>query len=75
MTIIAGQVIPQPNTDFLIVESNGETATVAEAEIAEILRSRVSAMPEGLINDLSLQEIADLFAFLMHEPAAAVAER
>jgi hypothetical protein len=34
-------------------------------------------MPSGLLNDLTLQEIADLFAFLMNqaEPRPSIAEK
>jgi hypothetical protein len=32
-------------------------------------------MPEGLANQLSLKQIADLFAFLMNSPEPSVAGR
>jgi hypothetical protein len=34
-----------------------------------------SAMPEGLFNKLSLEQVADLFAFLMNAPEPKVAGR
>ena len=47
-----------------ILQSNGEKVTIDEADISEMAPSKKSAMPEGLLNSLTLEEIADLFAYL-----------
>jgi putative heme-binding domain-containing protein len=60
-----------PTADGVVVlQANGEKAPVAKADIEEIVPSKLSAMPEGLFNTLSLEEIADLFAYLSTPPAA-----
>ena len=46
-----------------------------EDEIDETLPSRLSAMPEGLLDTLSLQEVTDLFTYLSKPPTAATAAR
>ncbi len=43
---------------------DGEKVELLEEDIESITPSRISAMPEGLLNHLSLQQVADLFAFL-----------
>ncbi|MGD9723204.1 MAG: HEAT repeat domain-containing protein [Pirellulales bacterium] len=54
-----------PTSDGVVVlQANTEKANVAKDEIEEIVPSRQSAMPDGLFNTLSLEEIADLFAYL-----------
>jgi putative heme-binding domain-containing protein len=59
-----GLLAPSGEDDVLILQSNGEKVTLANDDIAETAPSKVSAMPEGLLNSLTLQEIADLFAYL-----------
>jgi putative heme-binding domain-containing protein len=59
-----------PTGDGVVVlQANAEKANVTKGEIEEIVPSKKSAMPEGLFNNLSLEEIADLFAYLAR-PAA-----
>lgn len=60
-----------PTADGVVVlQPSAEKASVAKADIDEILPSKKSAMPEGLFNTLSLEEIVDLFAYLGKPPAA-----
>jgi putative heme-binding domain-containing protein len=59
-----------PTGDGVVVlQANTEKVSVAKAEIEEIVPSKKSAMPDNLFNTLSLEEIADLFAYL-GRPAA-----
>ena len=48
----------------VVLQSNGEKVTVPRNEINQIFPSQKSAMPEGLFNTLTLEEIADLFAYI-----------
>ena len=48
----------------VVLQSNGEKITVPRNEIDQIFPSQKSAMPEGLFNTLTLEEIADLFAYI-----------
>ena len=59
----------------VILQSNGEKITLRDSEIAQTSRSNVSSMPEGLLNSLSQEEIADLFAFLAAPPGESVSKR
>ena len=58
-----------PTGDGVVVlQANTEKANVAKTDIESIVPSKKSAMPEGLFNQLTLAEIADLFAY-MSQPA------
>jgi hypothetical protein len=48
---------------------------LAASDIEDVQQSKLSAMPEGLANRLSLEQIADLFAYLMKSPEPNVAAR
>ncbi len=60
----------------VVLQSNGEKVTIPRNEIEQIFPSQKSAMPEGLFNTLTLEEIADLFAYISAPPGKpnAVAE-
>ena len=45
-------------------------AVARKSDVDEIAPSAKSAMPEGLFNSLTLEEIADLFAYLYASPAS-----
>lgn len=55
----------------VVLQTNGEKVTVKKADIAETAPQSKSAMPEGLLNTLSAEEIADLFAYLTQPLAIA----
>jgi len=57
----------------IVLQANGEKATVKQDQIEEILASSKSAMPDGLLNDLTLEEISDLFAYLGMLPEQSIA--
>jgi putative heme-binding domain-containing protein len=61
--------------DLVVVQSNGEKKTIGSDEVDEIAPSKVSSMPEGLLDALTQEEIVDLFAFLANANAAEVARR
>jgi hypothetical protein len=49
--------------------------SIPRDEIEELAPSRVSAMPDGLLNTLTLEEVADLFAYLSKPPRANLTSR
>lgn len=61
---LSGIVSPGGPGEIVVLQANGQKTTILESEIDESIVSKTSAMPEGLLNDLTLQEISDLFAFL-----------
>jgi putative membrane-bound dehydrogenase-like protein len=60
----SGIVTPQGEDHVVVTESSGEQTILAHDEIEEQTPSKVSVMPTGALNQLTLEEIADLFAYL-----------
>ncbi|QGJ71574.1 Cytochrome c domain-containing protein [Planctomycetales bacterium 10988] len=54
--------------EIVILQSDGKKVTLKESEVEEVAPVTKSAMPEGLLDELTLQEIADLFEYLTHPP-------
>ncbi len=50
--------------EVVLLESSGNKIRLNQEDIEEMEPTRTSAMPEGLLNELTLDEILDLFAFL-----------
>ena len=53
-----------------VLQSDGHKAELKADEIEDVKPSKVSTMPEGLANRLTLEQIADLFAYLMNRAGA-----
>ncbi len=71
---ISGLVVPSEDGRFKAVSSDGRVLELKESDVDEVLPNNASTMPEGLLNALTLQEIADLFTFLGKTSSADVAE-
>jgi putative heme-binding domain-containing protein len=52
-----------------IAQSDGQKVQLAAADIESMSASKQSVMPEGLLNPLTLDQVADLFAYLMAAPS------
>ncbi|MCI0358547.1 MAG: HEAT repeat domain-containing protein [Planctomycetaceae bacterium] len=73
---ITGLVVPGAAGETIVVEPSGNRVTLAERDVAETRPSKQSAMPSGLLDTLTLEEIADLFAYLQRtKPAATLSRR
>lgn len=72
---LLGMVAPGGDGSLIVLQANGEKTIIPEDDVEEATRSKVSAMPEGLLNVLSLEEIVDLFAYLSTPPRSGVARR
>jgi putative heme-binding domain-containing protein len=70
-----GIVARQADGSLTVLMSDGGKVTLAEDEIEEIAPSKTSAMPDGLLNTLTLEQVADLFAYLMEGSNATMAGR
>ncbi len=66
-----GIVAPQADGSVVVITSAAERVRVPKDQIDTITPIKKSAMPEGLLNNLSLEEIADLFAYLNRPPESA----
>jgi putative heme-binding domain-containing protein len=58
-----------------VLQADAKKVELAAEDIEDVEPSKVSAMPEGLLNKLSLEQVADLFALMTNSPEPAVATR
>ncbi len=72
---IRGMVSQRADRMIEIRDANSEVTVVQESEIDQILPSNSSIMPSGLLDNLTLQEISDLMAYLGVLPPLEVAAR
>ena len=70
-----GIVTRQPDGGLTVLQSDGGKVMLAAGEIEEIEPSKTSTMPDGLLNPLTLEQVADLFAFLMEGSNTSMAGR
>ena len=70
-----GMVVPRGQEGITLLLSTGEKMDLAHEDIDEIQGSAVSAMPTGLLNTLSLKQVADLFAYLEQGAQSDVAQK
>ncbi|HEV7282815.1 MAG TPA: HEAT repeat domain-containing protein [Pirellulaceae bacterium] len=70
---IVGIASRNPQGDWVVTKSDSEQVTVKVDDVVSMEKSNVSHMPEGLLNDLTLEEIADLFEFLKDDSRTGVA--
>jgi putative heme-binding domain-containing protein len=66
-TTYTGIVAAGVGDELVILQSNGTKIRLPAVEVDEMERSGVSAMPEGLLDALTLEEITDLFAYLLSD--------
>ena len=71
MSTVSGLVVPDGADAIAVYTSDGRKQRLARADVDDIRESRVSVMPENLLNVLTLQDVADLFAFLRNETRVA----
>jgi putative heme-binding domain-containing protein len=62
-----------PDGGLTVLQSDGKKVQLAAADIEDVRASKLSAMPEGLMNPLSLEQVADLFAYLLNGSQVDVA--
>lgn len=70
-----GLVTPRGDAGVTVLLSDGEKVDLAHADIDDLRVSRQSVMPTGLLNKLSLNEVADLFAYLENRPSRELAQK
>jgi putative heme-binding domain-containing protein len=71
----SGIVAAGSSDELVILQADGQKRTVDSEDIEQVVASKQSAMPEGLLNPLTLEEIADLFAYLGTPPRAVLTRR
>ncbi|MDG2123238.1 MAG: c-type cytochrome [Verrucomicrobiales bacterium] len=68
-TVLSGFVTTATDTSVTLKDLAGNTTTTGRSDIANLTRSAVSVMPEGLLDALTPRQTLDLLAFLQ-SPAA-----
>jgi putative membrane-bound dehydrogenase-like protein len=71
--VLNGMKAPDEGDHIVLLLSDASTVKLPKAAIEEIAESKQSVMPDGLLNQFSLEQIADLFAFLESGKAAVPA--
>jgi len=72
---LIGMVAQRGDGAIDLRDANNQVSTIDEADIDQILPSNSSIMPSGLLDNLSLQEISDLMAYMGVIPKLEVAEK
>jgi len=73
---ITGLVIPGASGEMTVIQPSGERITLPQRQIQMTKPSKLSAMPDGLLDPLTLEEVADLFAYLqMRTKATSLTRR
>jgi putative membrane-bound dehydrogenase-like protein len=62
--VVQGFVVSERASSTIIREANGVRHEIAKSDIEERRRSELSSMPEGLVANLSPEQLADLIAYL-----------
>ncbi len=73
--VLVGMVSTQSDGTVLVRDSNNRISRVEESEVDQILPSTSSIMPSGLLDDLSLREIADMMSYMGVIPELEVASK
>jgi putative heme-binding domain-containing protein len=63
-----GIVAEQGGTTIVVLDNQAKKNVIAKEDIAEMAPAKQSAMPEGLFNTLTREEIVDLFAYMASPP-------
>jgi len=61
---LSGLVVEDSPQRIVLKTQGGKLETIARGDVDEVIRSKVSYMPEDVEKQLSPREIADLFAYL-----------
>lgn len=61
---LVGMVSQRADNSVEVRDANNNVVSVQESQIDQILPSNTSIMPSGLLDNLTLQEISDLMAYL-----------
>jgi putative heme-binding domain-containing protein len=73
--VLVGMVSDRTDRTIEVRDSNNQVTAIAESAVDQILPSNSSIMPSGLLDDLTMQEISDLMAYMGVLPPLEVATR
>lgn len=67
--ILSGLLVESGGGKVTVLDAKGVRTTVGESDVQEISRAESSIMPESLLDRLTDEELADLFAYLRSDPS------
>jgi putative heme-binding domain-containing protein len=70
--LLTGVMAEQDGASVTIVDANNQRTKIPRNEVEELHESEVSLMPERLLENLSPEELRDLFAYLQDTPADSI---
>jgi putative heme-binding domain-containing protein len=70
-----GLVAPRGTAGVTVLLSSGEQLELTHDQIDDVAPSEISVMPSGLLNTLSLEQVADLFAYLQQTGTRNMAQK
>ncbi len=73
--VVGGMPVVADGPTLVLLLSDGSKVSIPKDEIAEQKASAVSVMPEGLLDPLSYQEIADMLALFESVPRVAAPDQ
>lgn len=62
--VFTGMKTAETNSELTLIDAQGKSTSIAQADIDEIQTQPKSLMPESLLNDFTAQQAADLIAYL-----------
>jgi putative heme-binding domain-containing protein len=62
--LLSGLLVDKDNQVVVLRGADGQSITVRQQQIEEMAANKKSLMPEGLLKDLTDQQVRDLFAYL-----------
>ncbi|HEY7428597.1 MAG TPA: PVC-type heme-binding CxxCH protein [Gemmataceae bacterium] len=62
--LLSGLLVDKDNQVVILRGADGQSITVRQMQIEEMAAQKKSLMPEGLLKELSEQQVRDLFAYL-----------
>jgi putative heme-binding domain-containing protein len=61
---LTGLVVPGASGETIVILPSADRVVLAPRQVEAMKPSKISPMPEGLLDPLSLEEVGDLFAYL-----------
>ncbi len=62
--VLAGMLTEETSNSITLADAEGKLHTLLRKDVDELIGNNISSMPDGLKEKLSLQQMADLFAFI-----------
>ena len=73
--VLVGLVSQGAAGETVVLSQNGEKVSLTADEIEQTAPSEISAMPSGLLDKLTLDDIANLFELLHTKPTAELSKK